>query len=106
MGIVVDYQYPAHLRGLARDIPLRRAGSLNCRAGEGAVQLVGLEELLVAALARELAGLEEEDPVGVEHGRQPVRDDERGPARASGSRGLAAPTPRSSCRGSRSPRRA
>ena len=73
--------------------------------GEGTIQLVGLKELLVVALARELASLEEEDPVGVEDGRESVRDHEGGPARIRFSRALCTQAS-DRCRGSRSPRRA
>src|SRR5471030_235623 len=43
-----------------------------------AIQLARDEQLLVASLGGDLAAVEDEDAVGVAHGGQPVRDDDRG----------------------------
>src|SRR5215217_2214831 len=78
----------------------RRAGDLLAaggRQGRGAaelgpvqvgVQAAGPQQLGVGALLDDAAALDDQDPVGVDDGRQPVGDDQAGPALQGGGQRL------------------
>src|SRR5215218_10764694 len=52
------------------------------------VQAAGPQQLGVGALLDDAAALDDQDPVGVDDGRQPVGDDQAGPAGQGGGQGL------------------
>ena len=86
----------------------RATGStvLELQLREPRVEPAGGRELLVGAFLDDAAGVHHQDAVAGEHGRQPMRDHQRGALLPSAARARPVPASRSRRRARRSPRRA